>query len=95
MIYKKKQSMKRSEDTTQKALDEQKCMYQSNWLGTESHAEQLFYLLDWPWGCNHAVVVLTLAAEKGFTFFFLYWEGLPYKNMVKDKTGGRKEQDKS
>lgn len=71
MIYKKKQSLKRSEDTTQKALDEQKCMYQSNWLGTESHAEQLFYLLDWRWGCNHAVVVLTLAANRE-RFYILF-----------------------
>lgn len=65
MIYEKKQSLKRSEDTRQKALEEQKSRYQSNRpRNRESHAEQVFYLLDWCWGCNHAVVILTLAVNR-------------------------------
>ena len=65
MIYEKKQSLKRSEDTRQKALEEQKSRYQSNRpRNRESHAEQLFYLLDWHWGCNHAVDIRTLALNR-------------------------------
>lgn len=63
MIYEKKQSLKRSGDRRQEALEEQKGRYQSKPGNRESHAEQLLCLLGWRCGCNHAGVLPTLAVN--------------------------------
>jgi len=65
MICEKKQNLTSSEVTVRKALEEEKSVYQSNWLGTESPMlNNSFYLLDWPWRCNHAIVALTQAVNR-------------------------------
>lgn len=93
MIYEKNQSLKRSGDRRQEALEEQKGRYQSNQLGNrESHAEQLLVCL----AGTVAAITLELyrhwqRTEKGLAFLFLYWNGIACGNMVKNKTLGRKE----
>lgn len=42
----------------------EKCVSEQLAWNRESHAEQLFYLLDWPWRCNHAIVALTQAVNR-------------------------------
>lgn len=56
----------------QKALEEKKSVYQSNQLGTESPMLNNFYLLDWPWGCNHAMAVLTQAVNRVISHSFSF-----------------------